>query len=159
MGRRKETREIDGAKYTIRQMGSLTSLRVKAQLLKVLGKPIATLVAAEGVTALFDLDMDGDGAGLIAKGFEKLAETADPDVIVEIALAMVVGNVQAEFHGSDIDIDDRATYEEVLDQHSPWHQLKLLRACVAVNFLPTGAGGRTGPSTAGSSAPTPEATK
>lgn len=152
MGRRKETRKIDGAEYTIRQMGPLAALRVEAQLLKTLGKPIAALVAAEGVSALFDLDMDGDGAALIAKGFETLAETADPDVLVEIALGMVVGNVRGEFGGQDIDIDDRETYEEVLGQHGPWHQLKLLQACIAVNFLPTGAGGHTDPSKGESSA-------
>lgn len=157
MGRRKETREIDGAKYTIQQMRPLAALRVEAQLLKTLGKPIATLVAAQGVSALFDLDMDGDGAGLIAKGFETLAETADPDVIVSIATQMVIGNVQAEFHGSNIDIEDTETYEEVLDQYSPWHQLKLLRACVAVNFLPTGAVARTAPLTDETPALTQEA--
>lgn len=147
--RRKETRTIDGAKYVIRQMSPFAALRVQAQLVKLLGEPLARLITeADSLQSLLELDLDGDGKDLIAAAVESLGGKLDPNTVVDVARQLVVGNVTGEVNGDEVDIDDVETYEQVLIQHDPWHQLKLLQACLVVQFRPRGAGARTAPAEA-----------
>lgn len=147
--RRTETRTIDGAKYEIRSLAPFSALRVQAQLAKMFGEPLARLIAeTDSIAGLFSLDLDGDGRELLAAAVSVGCDKLDPDLVVSLAESLVVGNVSGEHNGNMVDIDSADTYEYVLSQHDPWHQLRLLQACIAVQFLPPGAGARTAPAEA-----------
>ncbi|MCP4967439.1 MAG: hypothetical protein GY926_19675 [bacterium] len=147
MARSNTTTKIDGITYKIRQVGGLDGLRVKAQALRTLGGPLASVFAQGGSVASFldaDLDDEAERGGVTA-AIREAAASVDPDGLVTLMRLMCFGNVSAKDSDGDwLDVDDAESYAEVVSRSSnPMHDVNLLAQLLMANLLPTSAGDRT----------------
>lgn len=138
MPRNTETVEIEGVKYTIRQVGGFDGLRLKAMVLKQISEPVARLIAsATSLGDLLELDFQGEKfKHLLAEAIPAIGDNLSPDYLVVMARLMIFGNVKAQILGAEVDIEDEATYAAAIAQGSPLHDVQLLMKCLAVNLGP-----------------------
>jgi len=156
MPRNTEEVEIEGVKYTIRQVGGFDGLRLKAMVIKQLTEPVArALASATSIAELLKMklgDGDGDdaeskeGSGswldnpalrdLLVEAIPGLGDALSPEYLVAMAKLMIFGNVKGALAGELVEIEDEGTYSLVIAQGSPLHDFLLLKECMRVNLGP-----------------------